>query len=38
MSVWAFEEALHGVNWFRHGLGTFFLAMMFMQLAGGLHL
>jgi hypothetical protein len=38
MSVWAYGEALHGVDWFRHGLGIFFLAMMFLQLAGGLHL
>jgi hypothetical protein len=38
MSVWAYEEAFHGVNWFRHGLGFFFLTMMFIQLAGALHL
>jgi hypothetical protein len=36
MSVWAYGEALHGVNWFRHGLGFFFLAMMFIRLAGAL--
>jgi hypothetical protein len=38
MSVWAFEEALHGVNWFRHGLGAFYLGMMFIRLSGFLGL
>ena len=26
MTIWAYEELAHGVNWFRHGLGFAYIA------------
>jgi hypothetical protein len=26
MTIWAYEELAHGVNWFRHGLGLVYIA------------
>ena len=36
LGVWAWEEALHGVNWFRHVLGAAALVWIVARLAGEL--
>lgn len=36
LGVWAWEEALHGVNWFRHVLGAGALVWIVARLAGEL--
>lgn len=33
MTVWAYEELAHGVNWFRRLLGLAFLALLIMTVA-----
>jgi hypothetical protein len=37
LSVWAYEEARHGVNWFRHLLGLGFSVYILLSLASALH-
>jgi hypothetical protein len=34
LGVWAWDEALHGVNWFRHLLGAGALVRLVARLAG----
>jgi hypothetical protein len=36
MTVWAYEELAHGVNWFRHLLGLVYLISTAMHLAAAL--
>jgi hypothetical protein len=36
LAVWAFEEMVSGVNWFRRLLGTAALVWIIVALAGGL--
>jgi hypothetical protein len=36
LGVWAWEEAVHGVNWFRHLLGAAALVWIVARLAGEL--
>lgn len=36
LGVWAYEEARHGVNWFRRALGAGFLIYLTVALAGEL--
>lgn len=36
MTIWAYEELVHGVNWFRHLLGLTFVIVMVMRVAHGL--
>lgn len=33
LAIWAYEEAAHGVNWFRRLLGTGFLVYLTIRLA-----
>jgi hypothetical protein len=33
MTIWAYEEAVHGVNWFRHLLGLVYVASTAAHLA-----
>jgi hypothetical protein len=33
MTIWAYEELAHGVNWFRHGLGLFYIISTGVHLA-----
>ena len=33
MTVWAYEELVHGVNWFRRLLGLAFLVLLVMRVA-----
>ncbi len=37
MTVWAYEELAHGVNWFRHALGLYSLGGIALGLIGFLH-
>jgi hypothetical protein len=37
LSVWAYEEALHGDNWFRHLLGLSFGIYIVVSLTQALH-
>jgi hypothetical protein len=37
LSVWAYEEARYGVNWFRHLLGLGFSVYILLSLASALH-
>jgi hypothetical protein len=37
LSVWAYEEAVHGDNWFRHLLGVGFSVYIIVNLAQALH-
>jgi hypothetical protein len=37
MTIWAYEELVHGVNWFRHLLGLAYTAIMVMRVAHALH-
>lgn len=38
MTVWAYEELVYGINWFRHLLGLTFAIVMVMRVAHGLHI
>jgi hypothetical protein len=33
MAIWAYEELVHGVNWFRHLLGLVYLTSTILHLA-----
>jgi hypothetical protein len=37
MTIWAYEELAHGVNWFRHLLGLAYAAIMVVRVAHALH-
>ncbi len=37
MTVWAYEELIHGVNWFRHLLGLAYVISTAAHLAAALH-
>jgi hypothetical protein len=37
MTVWAYEELVHGVNWFRHLLGLSYALIMIIRVADALH-
>lgn len=37
MTVWAYEELVHGVNWFRHLLGLVYAIIMIERVASALH-
>lgn len=37
LSVWAYEEAARGVNWFRRVVGVGFAVYIVVSLAGSLH-
>jgi hypothetical protein len=37
LTVWAYLEAVHGVNWFRRLLGAGFLVFVVARLAGQVH-
>lgn len=36
MTIWAYEEFVHGSNWFRHLLGAAFLLILVLRVAHGL--
>ena len=36
MAIWAYEELAHGVNWFRHLLGLFYIVSTGVHLAHAL--
>jgi hypothetical protein len=37
MTIWAYEELIHGVNWFRHLLGLTYMISTVVHLALALH-
>ena len=37
MTIWAYEELAHGVNWFRRLLGLVFLALLTIRVAHFIH-
>jgi hypothetical protein len=37
MTIWAYEELVHGVNWFRRLLGLAFVILLIMRAAHALH-
>jgi hypothetical protein len=37
MTIWAYEELVHGVNWFRHLLGLTYAVIMVVRVAHALH-
>jgi hypothetical protein len=37
MTIWAYEELTHGVNWFRHLLGAAYAIIMIVRVAHALH-
>jgi hypothetical protein len=37
MTIWAYEELAHGVNWFRHLLGVAYVVILVVRVAHGLH-
>jgi hypothetical protein len=37
MTVWAYEELVHGVNWFRRLLGLAYVAILVVRVAHALH-
>ncbi len=37
MTIWAYEELVHGVNWFRHLLGLTYAVILVMRVAHALH-
>jgi hypothetical protein len=37
MTIWAYEELAHGVNWFRHLLGMAYAVIMIVRVAHALH-
>ena len=36
LTVWAYEELVHGVNWFRHLLGLAYVVVLVIRVAHGL--
>jgi hypothetical protein len=37
MTIWAYEELVHGVNWFRRLLGLAFVILLIVRVAHALH-
>lgn len=37
MTIWAYEELVYGVNWFRRLLGATYAVVMVVRVAGALH-
>ncbi len=37
MTIWAYEELVHGVNWFRHLLGLAYVIIVVVRVAHALH-
>jgi hypothetical protein len=37
MTIWAYEELAHGVNWFRRLLGATYAVIMVVRVAHALH-
>ena len=37
MTIWAYEELLHGVNWFRRLLGLAYVILLVVRVADALH-
>jgi uncharacterized membrane protein YecN with MAPEG domain len=37
LTIWAYEELAHGVNWFRHLLGLVYIVSTVVHLAPALH-
>jgi hypothetical protein len=37
LTIWAYEELVHGVNWFRHLLGLAFVILLIVRVADALH-
>jgi hypothetical protein len=37
LMIWAYEELVHGVNWFRHLLGLAFTVFLIVRVAHALH-
>jgi hypothetical protein len=37
LTIWAYEELLHGVNWVRHLLGLAYVIIVVMRVAHALH-
>jgi hypothetical protein len=37
MTIWAYEELVHGVNWFRNLLGFVYAVIMVVRVAHALH-
>jgi hypothetical protein len=37
MTIWAYEELVHGVNWFRHLLGLAYVIIVVVRVANALH-
>jgi hypothetical protein len=37
LTIWAYEELVHGVNWFRHLLGLAYVIIVVMRVAHALH-
>jgi hypothetical protein len=37
LTIWAYEELVHGVNWFRRLLGLAFLALLIVRVGRALH-
>jgi len=37
LTIWAYDELVHGVNWFRHLLGLAFVVILVVRVAHVLH-
>jgi hypothetical protein len=37
LTIWAYEELVHGVNWFRHLLGLAYVIIVIVRVAHALH-
>jgi hypothetical protein len=37
LTIWAYEELVHGVNWFRHLLGLAYVIIVVVRVAHALH-
>jgi hypothetical protein len=37
MAIWAYEELVHGVNWFRRLLGLAYVILLVVRVADALH-
>jgi hypothetical protein len=37
LTIWAYEELVHGVNWFRRLLGLAFMILLVVRVADALH-
>jgi hypothetical protein len=37
LTIWAYEELVHGVNWFRRLLGLTFVILLIMRVAHAVH-